>query len=174
MGANVSPTVFNEEVRTTYTQDNSRLSGRMPLTIPRDDASEVKFSGSCSQSLCTVGGGNSGTTNHQNEGGAFPGTPSPSNSSAFDSSIPSCNMISNSSHPAFDHMVLKSTPRSSSSARDSGSPSPNLEGGLPSIDDVIVVSSVYPRGWGSSSWSPRSTNEILCRGRSDARLQKMA
>ena len=146
----------------TYTQDNSRLRGRMPLIIPRDDASDVKSLGSCSQGLCTVGGGNSGTKNLQNEGGVSSGILSPQNSSAFDSSIPSCSMISNSSHPAFDHMDLKSVARSSTSAWDSCSLSSTsrLEGGWPSMDDPIIVSSAHSSGRGSSLRDPGSANEM--------------
>jgi len=171
-GTNVNPITLCEQVQTTYTQDSSRFRGRMPLTIPRDDASDVKSLGSFSQGSCAVGGDNSGTKRLQNEGGGLSGIPSPPNSSAFDSSIPSCSMISNSSHPAFDHMDLKSVARSSTSTLDSRSLSSTsvLEGGWPSIDDPIVVPSAHSSGRGSSSRDLRSINEMWYRGRSNARL----
>lgn len=144
----------------------------MPLATTRDDASVVKSLGSCPQGLCVVGGSNSGTVDRQNESDAFPRPPSPSNSSAFDSSIPSCSMISNSSHPALDHMSLKSVARSTSPVWDLISllPAPRLEGGWPSIDDVIVMSSAHSGTNGSFLWNPRSTSEIRCWGRRDERL----
>ena len=164
--------MLKEKGKAAYTQDSSRFKGRMPLTIPRDDASNFRFVGSCSQGSCTVGGGNCGTGSLQKKNVISYETPLPSSSSAFDSSIPSHNMISNSSHPTFDHIALKSDFKSSSSTLDSCWPSvSNFEGGCPNMDDVIVVSSMHSKGLCSAWLVPEFTNEILCCGRSEARLR---
>ena len=133
-------------VEIPHTQDSSRFRERIPLTIPRNDVSDLNSLGSCSQGLCMVGGGNSGTKCLQKMGFFFFGLASPSNSNTFDSSIPSWSMISNSLHPAFDQIAFKSASVSSPFVRYSClSSASNFEGGCPTIDEAIVASSPPPR-----------------------------
>ena len=111
--AKISVSFNQTKVKMAYIQDNSKFRERMPFTIPKEDANNAKSFGSRSQGSCAVGGGNSGTETLQDDGNWLYETPSPSNRRTFDSSIPSRNMIPNSSHPAFDQIALRYDSKSS-------------------------------------------------------------